>query len=217
MGILCEERVLSKNQVLHVMYFVISFFAFVLRPAPEVPPATDPVAVSSGICSVDKLNTSTISAIIDNATPRPPQRFICWVEDCKKNTSKLKLRFPREADDKGEFISSPIKSNGSVDHCYLLRFSEPMDQLRRVLDILTFLGALLYTTSFALEAKRLGLEMFIQTWKAVPGRVMFGISCLLILTSLPLRYIVSASNRRPIDNCCHVFNSDALFVFLSRI
>ena len=173
------------------IYFVISMLAFALRPAPAIHPD---FGTESWISSCNASTMTTVPLKITTTTTPAILKYEseCFQDPNCQSVYTVKLRQPRETTssfDDNDNNNTALKQYCNDDECYLLKFSEPLDIFRRILDALTFLGALFYVIGFSLEAKRLGIPIFIQTWKAVPGRVMFGISCLLILSSLPFRVL----------------------------
>lgn len=168
------------------VYFLITLIAFTIRPATLIPPDEEPVVVSVKTCR--SRNASTLNHVIpDNNSIPVPMKFICWGESCS-------VVDPKSLQNKTENQTIGLKNqnntqNESLDRCYLLRVSTNMEKCQRIFDLLTLIGAVLYVTSFVKEIQRLGVSMFIQTWSSVPGRVLFAISCLLVIGSLPLRFL----------------------------
>lgn len=164
------------------IYFVISLIAFTLRPAPEIPPET---AQITPIQSCPE-QYSTVPKVAETPLVVPKNtsaKYICWGQYCYNNTrnNKTLLRIQRDA--------KVPNSTKELDTCYLLRISTPLDVIRRVFEVLTLIGAILYASVAFKEMRRLGFDVFLQTWSTVPGRVMFMISCILIIISLPMRLI----------------------------
>jgi ankyrin repeat protein len=166
------------------VYFVITLFAFILRPAPAIHPdfgSDDWISNCTKMGAIPKPKSSI--PVVPNFKLH---ESVCFQDPNCQSVKRFRIRPPRDV---GVAVSNDtaLKQYCNNDECYLLKYKEPLEIVRGLLDTMTFAGALLYVFSFSLEAKRLGIPMFIQTWKAVPGRVMFGISCLLILSCLPFR------------------------------
>lgn len=172
----------------YFVYFIISMVTFILRPAPQGD--TDSKSSSSLFtesffiqCNTSQQNNSKL--LIKNITTKS----ICWGSECINNTKDtlyVKEKLPS--------LSLTPVTNTEMNHCYLWQNETINDQIIRAFELATFVGALLYVLIFTREIQQLGLKTFIQTWSKVPGRVMFGISCILILLALPLRLICDARN-----------------------
>lgn len=163
-----------------LLYFALSMVTFILRPSPEIEPEEDLTNTSFTLeCNqVSPKHTTQLFSSI--------RKFICWGSDCVHNSKDVNQSLVSIVTTEPP-MDKMIVSN--INYCYLWRMESAMDKIIRTLELATFIGALLYTLSFVREAKRLGLQMFLQTWSKVPGRVMFGFSCLLILAALPVRLI----------------------------
>ena len=160
-----------KQIKLFSLYFLVSFLAFTLRPAPEIPPDS-PQITPLETCPLAISSPKTLGNIT---------KYICWGDLCNNN-SRLNNTLSRAQ-------RAVMGGKPGLDKCYLLRMTEPMDIVRRMVELMTFIGASLYVASAVKEIKRLGLDVFLQTWSTVPGRVMFMLSCILIILCLPLRLI----------------------------
>ena len=84
----------------------------------------------------------------------------------------------------GTSINTTVKT---LNKCYLLAIDGPKNKLRLVFELLTLTGATMYLLNAFKESRRIGIGMFLETWSKVPGRVMFMISCALIVISVPFR------------------------------
>lgn len=130
--------------------------------------------------------------------------YICFgnEESCEEenNYTSIEPRKKRESggsdgsDGSGEILVGKSSKNVSsnlqrMDKCYLLKFESTQDKVERLFELLTLIGSCLYILQALKELKRLGMTIFLQTWSAVPGRVMFMLSCALVVASLPLRFL----------------------------
>lgn len=165
------------------VYFFITFFAFTLRPPPQIPPETDPSS-SHARCPVGYELPSNLTT----PTPGPPDpTFICWGDNCDLNYTKITLN-ETEFQANATNMSAPILDyDPRTDYCYLNRVDTPLNQIRTFFELLMVLGASYYLFAAHQEYRRLGRHLFLETWSAVPGRVMFITSCLLIVVSIPFR------------------------------
>ncbi|RWS03524.1 transient receptor potential cation channel subfamily V member 5-like protein, partial [Dinothrombium tinctorium] len=102
--------------------------------------------------------------------------------------SKIVIEMNETIDEISENTTKLWQQN---DQCYLLRFETSTDKVCRMTEILTLIGTVIYLISILKEARNLGWRIFFETLLAEPGRVMFIISCILIVACLPLRLICS--------------------------
>ena len=125
--------------------------------------------------------------------PRDETYTICFgnEESNCEDTNQTSLIDPRK---KREAADSTVKRENSsrdteINKCYLLAFESFQDKVQRLFELLTLLGSLAYILQALKELKRLGMDIFLQTWSAVPGRVMFMMSCILIVICFPMRLL----------------------------
>ena len=172
------------------VYFLISLIAFTIRPPTLIPPDQEPKQVN--VCRAKSIANSSHQDA-SNVSQIAPMKFICWGNDCSRNVVKRTPAdmTPHVNDANITVTKTKNETNGSesLDHCYLLRLETNMEKVQRIFDLLILTGASLYVISFAGEMKRLGFHMFVQTWSSVPGRVLFAVSCLLVMASVPLRFM----------------------------
>ncbi|XP_014234075.1 transient receptor potential cation channel subfamily V member 5 [Trichogramma pretiosum] len=72
--------------------------------------------------------------------------------------------------------------------CRLMNMSEPIAKVRIIAEIATEIGAILYILAALREARFLGLSMFVENLMTAPSRVMFLISCSILLSFPLLRF-----------------------------
>ncbi|KAL7305423.1 hypothetical protein TKK_0002166 [Trichogramma kaykai] len=72
--------------------------------------------------------------------------------------------------------------------CRLMNMSEPIAKVRIIGEIATEIGAILYILAALREARFLGLSMFVENLMTAPSRVMFLISCSILLSFPLLRF-----------------------------
>ncbi|CAB0033997.1 unnamed protein product [Trichogramma brassicae] len=72
--------------------------------------------------------------------------------------------------------------------CRLMNMDEPIAKVRIIAEIATEIGAILYILAALREARFLGLSMFVENLMTAPSRVMFLISCSILLSFPFLRF-----------------------------
>ncbi|XP_011054744.1 PREDICTED: transient receptor potential cation channel subfamily V member 5 isoform X2 [Acromyrmex echinatior] len=77
------------------------------------------------------------------------------------------------------------------EECRLMQLSEMSAKIRLTAEIFMFIAAVLYILAALREAKFLGLHMFIENLMTVPSRVMFLISCCILMWFPVLRFTCS--------------------------
>ncbi|XP_076317124.1 transient receptor potential cation channel subfamily V member 5-like isoform X2 [Tachypleus tridentatus] len=83
--------------------------------------------------------------------------------------------------------NTTMKEFTEPDYCYLLNADTTVEVLRLVLEGLTAGGAFIYLINSGVEARFLGYQTFVQNMMTVPSRVLFLISCILVILMIPLR------------------------------
>lgn len=114
---------------------------------------------------------------------------ICFGDESSCEETNYTLIDPRKKRETEQPKSDKSMLLESIDKCYLLNFNTLEDKIVRLFELLTLIGSLAYIYQAFKELHRLGLDIFLQTWTAVPGRVMFISSCILIVICLPLRLV----------------------------
>ncbi|KYN04879.1 Transient receptor potential cation channel subfamily V member 6 [Cyphomyrmex costatus] len=77
------------------------------------------------------------------------------------------------------------------EECRLMQLSEMSAKIRLIAEIFMFIAAVLYILAALREARFLGLHMFIENLMTVPSRVMFLISCCILMWFPVLRFTCS--------------------------
>ncbi|KYN30196.1 Transient receptor potential cation channel subfamily V member 5 [Trachymyrmex cornetzi] len=77
------------------------------------------------------------------------------------------------------------------EECRLMQLSEMSAKIRLTAEIFMFIAAVLYILAALREARFLGLHMFIENLMTVPSRVMFLISCCILMWFPVLRFTCS--------------------------
>ncbi|XP_012062700.1 PREDICTED: transient receptor potential cation channel subfamily V member 5 [Atta cephalotes] len=77
------------------------------------------------------------------------------------------------------------------EECRLMQLSEMSAKIRLTAEIFMFIAAVLYILAALREARFLGLHMFIENLMTVPSRVMFLISCCILMWFPILRFTCS--------------------------
>ncbi|KYM91409.1 Transient receptor potential cation channel subfamily V member 5 [Atta colombica] len=88
------------------------------------------------------------------------------------------------------FQSSDLWDDFS-EECRLMQLSEMSAKIRLTAEIFMFIAAVLYILAALREARFLGLHMFIENLMTVPSRVMFLISCCILMWFPFLRFTCS--------------------------
>lgn len=156
------------NQIqIFCVYFAITFVAFLMRPSPKIPPADGGVLYPT-TCPGDEEATT--------APPTTRAPYICWGENCNSTVKGFVF---------DESWNATANETAPADKCYLSDYTD--NPARFYFEMLSLMGAVLYIYVAYVEGSRIGFAMFIETWSKVPGRVMFMISCILIVASVPFR------------------------------
>uniref|UniRef100_A0A2A4JF08 Ion transport domain-containing protein n=1 Tax=Heliothis virescens TaxID=7102 RepID=A0A2A4JF08_HELVI len=181
-----------RQFILFSCYFLISLVCFTLRPGPPdralnatalnttVGPLNDTdLVIEVENCTLP-LNGSDFDPgaveIINGSKPDGPQcaRFKSHSKE------KDKDKRPRESDMEGWW-------EDLTEDCRLMNFDTWQAKVRITAELLLWVGALAYVGAALREARFLGIKMFIENLSTVPSRVMFLLSCILMLVLPTLR------------------------------
>uniref|UniRef100_T1IIR8 Ion transport domain-containing protein n=1 Tax=Strigamia maritima TaxID=126957 RepID=T1IIR8_STRMM len=167
-----------KSFALFCLYFIFSMASMVLREGPGENEDADDVnsTQSSAIRTIGihaiKLNT-TLTGFDSNMTliGRP--------------TTMSSVNYTTSSDD-----TNPTENiNPEDDNCLgLFPGTDNIEDLIRIIaEPFTVVGAVWYLVTAAREASFLGYYLFMESLKTVPSRILFLVSCMLVVVMVPLR------------------------------
>ncbi|XP_044012696.1 transient receptor potential cation channel subfamily V member 5 [Aphidius gifuensis] len=99
--------------------------------------------------------------------------------------------------------------------CRLMQLNSPTEKIRLTAEIFMELGAFLYIVAALKEARFLGLNMFIENLMTAPSRVMFLISC-CILMSFPFLRLSCADKAEDMLAVVVMLTTAPYFLFFCR-
>ncbi|XP_057668262.1 transient receptor potential cation channel subfamily V member 5 [Diorhabda carinulata] len=152
-------------------YFIISLFAFTLRPGPPEPSISTNNATNATVQNT--LNSTGNGSIILNNTVN----LVLQLNDTVK---KNKTKNLSNDDDDDDYDVEEWWDN-LREECRLMQLDSLQAKIRISAEIAITIGAFLYLVAAVREARFLGLRMFFENLKTSPSRVMFLFSCILML------------------------------------
>ncbi|CAB3220911.1 unnamed protein product [Arctia plantaginis] len=182
-----------RQFILFSCYFLISLVCFTLRPGGPPDRALNSTALNS---TAGPANDTSLSIELDNCTmPLNGSDFdpgaVEMINGSKSDGPQC-ARFKSHRQDKDKSKPPPQTDvagwwEGLTEECRLMNFDTWQAKIRISAELLLWMGALAYFGAALREARFLGLKMFIENLSTVPSRVMFLLSCLLMLVLPVLR------------------------------